>query len=157
MRLKITNWQSDQITLEQLRREVFIQEQGVSESDELDGLDETAIHFLLFDNHQQAIGCARLLLEQSGEQTLFHIGRVAISKAFRGHGLGQVLMRGTMAHCQQLNPNAALYLHAQTERRRFYENLGFVAEGEEFMDAGIPHIAMHLPQPTPAAQSTATP
>jgi predicted GNAT family N-acyltransferase len=148
MRLKITNWHSDQSTLEQMRRVVFMQEQGVSEADEWDGLDENAIHFLLLDNHQQALGCARLLLEQKANQPLFHIGRVAILKAFRGKGLGQVLMRGIMAHCQQLDPSAALYLHAQTERRHFYEQLGFVATGEEFMDAGIPHIAMHLPAST---------
>jgi len=145
MHLTITDWRSDQTKLQQLRQEVFILEQGVSAAEEWDGFDETAIHFLLLDNHQQALGCARLLLEHDDtQQALFHIGRVAIRKAYRQQGWGQVLMRGVVAHCQQLNPQANIYLHAQLERLHFYQQLGFVTKGEKFIDAGIAHICMYL-------------
>lgn len=37
-----------------------------------------------------------------------------------------------------------LKLHAQRPAEGFYTKHGFIAEGEEFMEAGIPHIAMKL-------------
>ena len=36
----------------------------------------------------------------------------------------------------------ALYLNAQTHAVGFYARYGFVPRGGEFLEAGIPHIAM---------------
>jgi len=140
----LTNWQSRQADLTKIRTAVFMQEQQVSAADEWDGLDEQAIHFLALSATGEAIGCARLLPETSGEQNLYHIGRVAILKSYRNQGIGHQLMQFVIAHCKKTAPGNTIYLHAQTERRHFYEILGFIAEGAEFMDAGIPHISMHL-------------
>lgn len=139
-----TNWQLHHADLIKIRTEVFMQEQHVSAADEWDGLDEDALHFLALSADGDAIGCARLLHETLGENNSYHIDRVAIRNSFRNQGIGHQLMQYVIAYCKKTAPENAIYLHAQTERRHFYETLGFIAEGDEFMDAGIPHISMHL-------------
>ena len=118
-----------------------MEEQQVSAADEWDGLDESATHFLILDQNN-AIGCARLLTEEHKGPPCFHIGRVAVLKPWRGKGLGIALMRFIIRYCRKLAPGNRIYLHAQCERQGFYETLGFIAEGDMFMDAGIPHISM---------------
>lgn len=139
-----TSWQLHHADLIKIRTEVFMQEQYVSAADEWDGLDEHAMHFLVLSAHGEAIGCARLLRKESDENTLYHIGRVAILTSFRNQGIGHKLMQFVIAYCKKTAPENTIYLHAQTDRRHFYETLGFIAEDDEFLDAGIPHISMHL-------------
>ncbi|HCS62682.1 MAG TPA: GNAT family N-acetyltransferase [Cellvibrio sp.] len=138
------SWQLHHADLTKIRTEVFMQEQHVSAVDEWDGLDEHAMHFLALSTSGEAIGCARLLLEEKDKNKLYHIGRVAIRRSFRNQGIGHQLMQFVIAYCKQTAPENTIYLHAQTDRRHFYEILGFIAEGDEFIDAGIPHIRMHL-------------
>lgn len=137
-----TTWQEAQQALSMLRTTVFMEEQQVSAEDEWDGKDECAIHFLVSDAKGHAIGCARILHETHHTTPCFHIGRVAILKTYRKQGIGHQLMQTTIAWCQKQHPDYSIYLHAQTERITFYERLNFVAQGEIFMDAGIPHIEM---------------
>lgn len=143
-----TSWQLHHADLTKIRTEVFMQEQQVSAADEWDGLDEQALHFVALSENGAAIGCARLLIEPASDASeknpLYHIGRVAILKDFRNQGVGHQLMQSVLAYCKLTAPENCVYLHAQTERRQFYEKLGFIAEGDEFMDAGIPHISMYL-------------
>jgi hypothetical protein len=138
------NWQDHQADLMNIRTEVFMQEQHVSAADEWDELDGTAQHFLVLSATGEALGCARLLREESNGQCFRHIGRVAIRKPFRNLGLGRELMCFIIGFCKKNAPGSKIYLHAQIDRRHFYEALGFVAEGNVFMDAGIPHISMYL-------------
>lgn len=143
-KIMLTHWQTHSADLIKIRTAVFMQEQHVSAADEWDGLDEQAIHFLILSTNNDPIGCARLLCETSDANALWHIGRVAILKPFRGQGIGHHLMQYIIAYCKRTAPENSIYLHAQTERRQFYEKLNFISEGDEFMDAGIPHISMYL-------------
>lgn len=139
----ITNWQHHKTELSNIRKQVFIEEQAVPEQDEWDDLDATAIHFLVQSNQGKALGCARLLTEPLPDSGYtYHIGRVALLQPFRNQGIGHQLMVFIIEYCQQHAPHQSIYLHAQTPRRVFYERLGFNAQGDEFMDAGIPHIHM---------------
>jgi predicted GNAT family N-acyltransferase len=133
-----TNWQTHRESLRHIRNVVFIHEQQVPIDDEWDDKDETAIHFLVTNTQGNAIGCARLLIEGN----LLHIGRVAILGEYREHGIGRQLMQFVLVLCAQQYPDFKIYLHAQTSRIAFYEHLGFIAQGDVFMDAGIPHIEM---------------
>jgi ElaA protein len=72
------------------------------------------------------------------------IGRVCVLKAARGTGLGAALMRAAVAQFRSLPGITKVKLGAQTHALGFYERLGFVAEGPEYMDAGIPHRDMIL-------------
>lgn len=119
----------------EIRRVVFIVEQQVPQEEEWDGRDDACRHFLALRG-ATALGTARLLPDG-------HIGRVAVLDEARGLGIGAALMRAAIASAQRLG-HARVELAAQTQALAFYENLGFSAFGETFMEAGIPHRNMYL-------------
>lgn len=141
-----TDWQTSSQQLTLIRTKVFIEEQQVPIADEWDSLDETALHFLI-KNGDENLGCARLISDLHKDREYFHIGRVAVLKPFRSQGVGHTLVEFILAHCKRQVPQKPVYLHAQVGRKNFYKRLGFVAEGSQFMDAGIPHITMYWQAP----------
>ena len=134
MRIEVTR---DIATCQRLRRVVFIDEQGVSEADEVDGLDDQAIHLLALDG-DTPVGTARLLLKGP----VGKIGRVCVLPQARGTGLGAALIGKALEVLRDQPGVAEAYLGAQSHATGFYEKLGFAVEGDEFMDAGIPHRHM---------------
>lgn len=122
-----------------LRRTVFIEEQGVSEADEMDDKDGEAIH-LLATEAGRPVGTARLL--QMGE--IGKIGRVCVLKEMRGTGLGAALIRASIDRLRQIDGITTVKLGAQVHALGFYEKLGFTAFGPVYDDAGIPHQDMAL-------------
>ena len=122
-----------------LRRTVFIEEQGVSEADEVDDLDDVAIHLLATDAGQ-AIGSARLLV--LGD--LGKIGRVCVLAPARGRGIGAALIRHAVQRFRAQAGVTRVKLGAQTHALGFYEALGFHAVGDVYDDAGIAHRDMYL-------------
>lgn len=140
-------WEDSGPVLAEIRREVFIMEQGVPAELELDDHDATARHFLALAPDGEPIGTARLL--PSGR-----IGRVAVLSSWRGKGIGRVLMTEVLrAACEPGLPRP--HLHAQVPTIPFYESLGFVVCGEGFEEAGIAHQPMELAGPT--SKNTLTP
>lgn len=127
----------DIATCRRLRRIVFIEEQGVSEADEVDDLDAVAVH-LLAVRDGQPVGTARLL--PMGE--VGKIGRVCVLPHARGTGLGAALIRAAVDQFRQMPGVSKVKLGAQVHALGFYEKLGFTAVGEVFDDAGIPHREM---------------
>lgn len=127
----------DIATCLELRRIVFIDEQGVSEADERDDLDDAAVH-LLARAGGAAIGSARLLqLGQTGK-----IGRVCVLATARGQGIGAALIRAAIEVFRAMPGITQVKLGAQTHAIAFYEQLGFTAYGDVYDDAGIPHRDM---------------
>jgi ElaA protein len=129
----------DIATCRALRRVVFIEEQGVPEADEIDDLDDAAVH-LLARLDGRPVGSARLLA--SGDTG--KIGRVCVLKDCRGTGLGAALIRAAVAQFAARGGIARVKLGAQTHALGFYERLGFRAYGPDYLDAGIPHRDMVL-------------
>ncbi|MBP9951738.1 MAG: GNAT family N-acetyltransferase [Cypionkella sp.] len=127
----------DIATCRLLRRVVFIDEQGVSEADERDDLDDIAIHLLAIEN-DQALGSARLIVQgETGK-----IGRVCVLQAARGRGIGAALIHAAVARLQKTPGVAKAKLGAQTHAIAFYQALGFTPVGEVYLDAGIDHQDM---------------
>lgn len=131
-----------------VRHEVFVLEQGVPAELELDDLDAAADHFLLYDD-AAPVGTVRLVVEPPGFAgadpglgDVAHLGRLAVRKPARRAGAGARLVEAVeaRAHVRELRTIA---LAAQTPAIPFYERLGYVAEGAEFDDAGLPHRWMH--------------
>ena len=123
----------------QLRRVVFIEEQGVSEADELDDLDEVAVHLLaVLDG--APVGAARLLTDGDTGK----IGRVCVLQAARGAGIGAALIRAAVARFRAMPGIAKVKLGAQVHAVGFYAGLGFAPVGEDYLDAGIVHRDMVL-------------
>lgn len=127
----------DLATCHALRRAVFILEQNVPEDEEVDGRDGDALH-LLASLDGVPVGCARLLV--LGDTV--KIGRVCVLAAQRGTGVGVALIRAALDVARDLPSVTRAKLGSQTHAIGFYERLGFVAEGPEYLDAGIPHRDM---------------
>ena len=137
---------SDEITIEEvtdlaapiaIRRAVFVEEQGVSEAEEMDGRDPLCLHWLLRD----AQGPVATLRVRPLAVDIAKIQRVAVLRRARGRGQGAALMRHVMAALRARGFVRAT-LGAQLDALAFYEKLGFAARGPIFADAGIPHREM---------------
>jgi predicted GNAT family N-acyltransferase len=128
--------ESDHAALLGIRQQVFVVEQGVPESRERDGLDPGCWHVLARDENGQPIGCARLTPEHK-------IGRMAVLGQWRGQGVGVAMLRELVARARALGWTEVA-LAAQVSAIGFYELEGFIAHGEVFDDAGLPHRAMSL-------------
>ncbi|MEO6146000.1 MAG: GNAT family N-acetyltransferase, partial [Sulfuriferula sp.] len=135
LKIETVGWAQQFAALTNLRRKVFIEEQGVPEALEWDGLDAAAMHFIAFDEGN-AIGCARLLADG-------HIGRMAVTAAYRSKGVGRALLNAVLDAARQQNMGW-LYLNAQTHAAGFYARFGFQPVSAEFPDADIPHLRMEL-------------
>ncbi|MBC8134562.1 MAG: GNAT family N-acetyltransferase [Fibrella sp.] len=124
-----------------VRDVVFVQEQNVPVELEHDEFDADALHILAIETKtKEPVGTARVLDKGDG---VAKIGRVAVLKEYRGRGIGQALMQAVFKTTRELN-FTSLLLDAQVSVIPFYENLGFVAEGGVFDDAGIPHRRMSM-------------
>jgi predicted GNAT family N-acyltransferase len=120
-----------------VRREVFIDEQGVPEHRELDGRDDAATHFVAYEGGRP-VGAARL---RGYDATTAKVERVAVLEPERGRGLGRELMAVVEAAATDEGFDEVL-LHAQVPVVGFYERLGYEVTSETFEDAGIPHREM---------------
>jgi len=123
-----------------LRREVFVEEQGVSVAEEMDGLDAECTHFLALAGGD-VVGTARLRVTDDGHAKA---ERVAVRRSVRRSGAGRALMRALEDETRGRG-RRELVLNAQLPVIAFYERLGYRVEGAEFLEAGIPHRAMRKP------------
>ena len=122
-----------------VRRAVFVGEQNGPPEDEPDRWDEAARHFVVLDAGR-VVGTARLYQPQPG---VGKIGRVALLPEYRGRGWGERLVRALVTHVRACGYREAV-LDAQTHACSFYARFGFRVEGEEWVEAGIPHRRMRL-------------
>jgi ElaA protein len=132
---------ADQLyNLLRLRVDVFVVEQECPYP-ELDGRDllPSTLHFWV-PGDEGVRACLRVLAEPGGGS---RIGRVCTAATSRGSGLAARLMTAALAAIGD-DPSV---LDAQTYAQGFYARFGYVAEGEEYLDDGIPHITMRRPAP----------
>lgn len=122
-----------------LRWTVFVEEQGVRPSDELDAHDHgDAVHALAVLDGVPC-GAGRLLFTAPG---VAKIQRMAVIDDVRGKGVGRALLAFLEAEARRRGATT-LTLWAQVRARPFYEKAGYAASGPEFDDGtGIPHVAM---------------
>lgn len=121
----------------EVRKEVFIDEQGFSAADEFDQIDQTALHIVLYEDGLP-IATGRII---DGGQGVFHLGRIAIKKQYRGRGLGRSLIARMEAKSVLLGAQKTV-LSAQLQAKAFYEKCGYTAHGKEYMDGHVRHILM---------------
>jgi len=135
----------DELTLEELysilelRNEVFIVEQNCVYND-TDGKDQSAWHLMAIEG-DKLIAYTRILppgISYSDPA----IGRVVTAPSTRRSGLGKELMKRSIEACEKLFGKTSITLNAQVYLQSFYESLGFIVVGEEYLDDEIPHIRM---------------
>jgi predicted GNAT family N-acyltransferase/CTP:molybdopterin cytidylyltransferase MocA len=124
-----------------VRRRVFIEEQDVPEDLEIDGHDEDCLHVMAHAG-EWLVGTARV--SRVGD-AVAKVQRVAVLLPWRKHGVGAKLMSAIEARARSELSCTSATLGAQLSAVPFYERLGYVAEGEVFLDAGIPHRTMTKP------------
>jgi len=128
-----------------LRSEVFFLEQKITE-EEFDRADRDphTQHLWFSDQHGMA-AYLRIVHDPGAAPTHDGIpdslGRMAVRKDVRGHGLAKLLMEVAVDRAG----DRALYVHAQTYVAELYAKFGFVEHGDVFVEAGIPHVLMIRP------------
>lgn len=137
--IQLMNW-SDALPLARaVREKVFTEEQDVPRELEWDQWDEHSDHAVAFDGCSDAIGTARLLpVGCTGR-----IGRMAVLRPWRRRGVGAALL-GALLQLARERAMPEVTLNAQTHATGFYRRFGFKTRGEEFIEAGIPHVQMSL-------------
>ena len=138
LKVEIVKWIDGHTQLKNIREKVFIQEQKVMPELEWDGMDEKAIHFLVF-KEKEAIGCGRALVIKNQMQ----LGRMAVLKEYRGEGVGSALIKKAMTTAK-LNQLTIIYIGAQCHAIDFYKKFGFEVTSDIYLDAEIPHQYMKL-------------
>lgn len=134
LRIATGDWDGLREDAQKVRIEVFVIEQNVPVELEWDEADEISTHAVAYDELGQPVATGRLLPDG-------HIGRMAVSQSLRGQGIGKQVLTALLEHARQ-EGHRELVLHAQTHAVPFYEQQGFTAEGEEFIEADMPHRLM---------------
>ena len=138
LKIEIVKWIDGYVPLTMIREKVFIEEQKVTPQLEWDGIDEKAIHFLVYKD-EKAIGCARALVIENHMQ----LGRMAILKEYRGEGIGSNLIEKAITTAK-LNQLSLIDISAQCHAIDFYKKFGFKVISDIYLDAEIPHRDMRL-------------
>ena len=130
------DWYNVREDAQRVRIEVFVIEQNVPFELEWDEGDDVSTHAIAYDEEGQPVATGRLLPDG-------HIGRMAVIKPLRGCGLGRQVLQALLLQARE-EGHKNLLLHAQTHALAFYEKQGFIAEGDEFVEADMPHRLMRL-------------
>lgn len=128
-----------------LRSEVFVVEQNCVFLD-MDNSDAEAMHLMghAHDAQGELVAYARCF-GPGVKYAEASIGRVITAPQARAGGLGHVLMREAVRALQAHWGPQPIRIGAQARLQAFYEQHGFVREGEPYIEDGIPHIEMLRP------------
>ena len=123
-----------------LRADVFVVEQTCAYQD-LDGKDEHSFWVWAEDENGTVHATARLLPAGISYKEV-SIGRVCTSMASRRTGLGKLLMEECLNQCEHIWGKQTITISAQQYLLKFYNELGFIEEGEMYLEDDIPHLKM---------------
>jgi predicted GNAT family N-acyltransferase len=122
-----------------IRKEVFVEEQGVpleDEFDEFDNLNGQCEHILVYYG-EQPVGTGRVRwVDEFGK-----LERICILEPYRKFGLGKVIITALEEIAQERGATR-VKLHGQTHAEGFYKKLGYQSSSNVFLEDGIPHLLM---------------
>ena len=122
-----------------IRKEVFVEKQGVplvDEFDEFDKLNGLSEHVLVY-HRAEPVGTGRIRWVVGRGK----LERICILEPFRKLGLGKVII-SALEEIAEEKEVTQVKLHAQTHAEDFYKKLGYQTSSNIFMEDGIPHILM---------------
>jgi predicted GNAT family N-acyltransferase len=141
----------------EVRRRVFVEEQGVDISIEIDEYEKCGdtLHLVVIAPSGAAAGAGRLVHcgfhgPRDGDNAggagakpfkTAKIGRVCVLKEFRGQGIGKLIVE-KLIEAARARGYEEIILHSQVYIAALYEKFGFKKRGEVFKEAGIDHIEM---------------
>ncbi|MEO6277041.1 YbgC/FadM family acyl-CoA thioesterase [Roseateles sp.] len=134
----IGHWQELGDAAGAIRRQVFIEEQGIPADMEWDAADASCLHALARNRFGMPLATGRMLEHVPG---VAKIGRMAVLRPMRGTQIGRQVLDALMAEAKQQGYREVL-LHAQLSAENFYLRAGFQRRGASFEEAGIGHVEM---------------
>ena len=123
-----------------LRSEVFVVEQNCVYQD-IDEKDQKATH-LFIEKNNEIIAYTRIFKKGDYYEENPSIGRVVVSKKERGKNLGKEIMLNSIEFVKKELEGRKIELSAQKYLDKFYKDLDFYSEGEDYLEDGIPHQRM---------------
>ncbi len=136
--VQIGNWNELGALAQQLRSDVFVQEQRIPAELVWDAADSTALHAVSVNHLGLAVATGRLVTLAPG---VSKIGRMAVHRVLRGANFGKAILN-TLVEQSRGRGDHEVCLHAQSSAVGFYQRLGFAPRGEVFEEAGIAHQEM---------------
>lgn len=124
-----------------LRSEVFVVEQECIYQD-IDNKDKKAVHIFLKEKNE-IIAYSRVFKEKEYFENP-SIGRVVVANKRRMYGVGKKIMNISIDYIKQNIKAKSIEISAQKYLKKFYSNLGFVQQGDEYLEDNIPHLRMFL-------------
>jgi|APHM01.1.fsa_nt_gi Predicted acyltransferase len=125
-----------------IRRAVFVGEQGIAPELEWDDAETAATH-LLGVADGRAVGTARIRFV---DDDTAKAERLAVRQSERQSGYGRRLMNAVEAYATDADATRCM-VHAQRRVAQFYQSIGYRTVGDEFEEAGIPHVEMETELP----------
>ena len=123
-----------------LRQDVFVIEQDCIYQD-FDGYDKQATHFLIYE-HKKLVAYSRIFAPSIKYDSESSIGRIIVSKPFRGGDFGKTLIRESITYCLKHFRNTNIRIEAQSKLLIYYKNLGFIKDSDSYKVDGIDHLQM---------------
>jgi predicted GNAT family N-acyltransferase len=123
-----------------VRLAVFVDEQQIPREEEIDDLDDVAVHCVAYAG-DAPVGAGRLVLSEDHGAHYGKIGRMAVLKPHRGSGIGMLVLDALEAEGRARGLRE-FRLSAQLSARGFYDRAGYAPVGDVYDEVGIPHIAM---------------
>ncbi len=120
-----------------IRREVFVDEQGVPLEDEFDQYEQNAEHILIYHEEDEPVGTARLRVVDGWAK----LERICLLAPYRKSGIGSFII-ATLEQMAAEQGLTRMKLHGQTQAEGFYQKLGYETGSPVFMEDGIPHVLM---------------
>lgn len=123
-----------------VRRTVFTEEMGVSETIEVDEQDKPGsdcIHFLISED-QTPVGAFRISIN---ENNVARLQRFCVLKEYRGSGYGSYALEFLEGFCESQGVKK-IVLDAKCSSADFYKKCGFETFSDEFIEAGVLHVKM---------------
>ncbi len=139
------------------RSQVFVVEQNCAYQD-MDELDFDCLHLIAHQN-EALVGYCRIIPPEYNtlrsnlavadtdqlNTAMSAIGRVLVLSTHRGQGLARQMMMQAIAHCRKkYGKKRPIIISAQSYLLSFYQSLGFVPEGDYYLEDGIEHVKMVL-------------
>ncbi len=136
--VRVGDWSTLGRDASAIRNAVFVEEQRIPAEMEYDAADAECVHAVAYNRLGMPLATGRLLQHVPG---VAKIGRMAVSQAVRGSGVGREVLSALMKAARARGDHEVL-LHAQTSAAPFYAREGFSPRGPQFEEAGIPHVEM---------------
>ncbi len=139
------------------RSQVFVVEQNCAYQD-MDELDFDCLHLVAHQN-EALVGYCRIIPPEYNRlrsnlavadndqlnTAMSAIGRVLVLSAHRGQDIARQMMIQAIACCRKkYGKKRPIIISAQSYLLSFYQSLGFVPEGEHYLEDGIEHVKMVL-------------